>query len=204
MRPVRIIILAKAPVAGYVKTRLTPALGAQGAADLARDMLHYTLDQALMAHIGAVELCANPPRHDSAWQTIKVPAAVAWSSQGEGDLGARMARAAERTIATGESVLLIGTDCPALDANLISQAAISLAQADAVIAPSFDGGYTLLGLNQFDPTVFANITWSTNTVASETHQRLAQLGWRTHHLPMMHDIDEPDDLQWLDRQHFPT
>lgn len=204
MRPVRIVILAKAPVAGYVKTRLIPALGAQGASDLARDMLHRTLAQALMADVGPVELCASPPRHDPAWQTTRVPPTVVWSSQGDGDLGARMARVAARTIAAEESVLMIGTDCPALDASTIRQAAAALAQTDAVMAPSFDGGYTLLGLNQFDASVFANIAWSTDTVAAETRQRLALLGWRTHGLHVMHDVDDPDDLQWLDPDHFST
>ncbi|MBV6272515.1 TIGR04282 family arsenosugar biosynthesis glycosyltransferase [Alcaligenaceae bacterium CGII-47] len=198
MRPVHIVVLAKAPVSGQVKTRLIPALGAQGAADLARDMLYNTLGHALAAGVGPVELCASPPEHDPAWQAIVLPATVSWSDQGAGDLGARMARAAQRIIATRSAILLIGTDCPKLDATAIRHAASVLAQYDAVMAPSFDGGYTLLGLNQFDPSIFTDIAWSTAEVASITRQRLTQLGWRTYSLPMMHDIDIPDDLQWLD------
>lgn len=202
MRPVRIVVLAKAPVAGQVKTRLIPALGPQGAADLARDMLHRTLEHALKSGIGAVELCASPARRDPAWNTASVPPSVQWSDQGAGDLGNRMARVAKRRITAGESILLIGTDCPELDAAYLRLAATTLQQYDAVMAPSFDGGYALLGLNQFHASIFADIAWSTDAVASSTQQRLAQLAWRTHCLPIVRDIDDPEDLQWLDAHYF--
>lgn len=197
MSPIRVVILAKAPRAGLVKTRLIPALGAQGAADLARLMLCRTLEQALAAGVGPVELCASPSQKEDVWQSITLPTAIAWSSQGEGDLGMRMARVAKRAIDAGESTLLIGTDCPGLDASHLRRAAASLQHYDAVMAPTFDGGYALLGLNRFDASLFEGIAWSTHTVASETQLRLAQLKWQTHYLPMMHDIDEPVDLQWL-------
>lgn len=194
MRPVRIVVLAKAPVAGQVKTRLIPALGPQGAADLARDMLHRTLEYALKSGIGTVELCASPARRDPAWSSASVPPSVQWSDQGAGDLGERMARVAQRRIAAGESILLIGTDCPELDVAYLRLAATALHQFDAVMAPSFDGGYALLGLNQFHASIFTDIAWSTDAVASTTQHRLAQLAWQTHYLPIVHDIDDPEDL----------
>ncbi len=197
MKPVRIVIFAKAPLAGLVKTRLIPALGAQGAADLARLMLCRTLEQALAANVGPVELCVSPSQKDAVWESIPLPATVAWSNQGEGGLGVRMARATKRITGAGESILLIGTDCPEQDAAHLRHAATSLQQYDAVLTPTFDGGYALLGLNRFDASLFENIAWSTDTVASETQLRLAQLKWQTHYLPMMHDIDEPGDLHWL-------
>ncbi len=197
MSHVRIVIFAKAPVAGLVKTRLIPALGAQGAANLARLMLCRTLEHALAANVGPVELCASPSQKETVWQSITLPATVAWSSQGEGDLGARMARATKRITGAGESILLVGTDCPELDAAHLRRAATSLEHYDAVLAPAFDGGYVLLGLNRFDASLFKDIAWSTDTVALETQLRLAQLKWQPHYLPMMHDIDEPGDLQWL-------
>lgn len=197
MKPVRIVIIAKAPLPGFAKTRLIPALGAQGAAALAQRMLAHTLREALTAGIGSVELCVTPSVTDSAWQFLPAPAAVRWSEQSEGDLGARMARAAQRGIDAGESVLLIGTDCPELNAARLRQAADALRHADVTMYPTADGGYALLGLTRFHPALFQEIAWSTPTVAFSTLSRIAHLGWTVQNLPAMHDIDEPTDLKWL-------
>jgi uncharacterized protein len=197
MKPVRIVIFAKAPQPGFAKTRLIPALGAQGAADLARRMLTHTLSKALAAKVGPVELCVTPSAADPAWQRFTIANAVQWSDQGEGDLGQRMARAAQRVLESGESVLLIGTDCPELSTACLQQAAWSLQRTDAVLFPTFDGGYALLGLTRFHPSLFTGIAWSTDTVAAETLCRLGQLGWTVQGRPRLHDIDEPADLKWL-------
>jgi len=122
---------------------------------------------------------------------------VGWTEQGEGDLGARMARAAQRVLAAGDAVVLIGTDCPALDAGVLRQAAAALRSSDAVMVPSADGGYALLGLRRFHPSLFEGIVWSTPSVAAVTRARLAALGWATQLLAPLHDIDEAADLCWL-------
>jgi hypothetical protein len=197
MKPVRVVIFVKAPLAGLAKTRLIPALGQQGAAELAKRLLGHTLREALAAQVGPVELCVTPSAAHPIWPTLAIPRAVPLTEQGEGDLGERMARAARRVLAAGESVLLIGTDCPQLDAAQLQQAASALQHAHAALLPAFDGGYVLLGLNQFDASVFSGITWSTDSVASSTFQRLEQLNWRMHIGPTLHDIDAPPDLQWL-------
>ncbi|MDP2367472.1 TIGR04282 family arsenosugar biosynthesis glycosyltransferase [Rhodoferax sp.] len=193
----RIVVMAKAPLPGFAKTRLIPALGETGAARLAARMLHHTLGTALAAAIGPVELCAAPEPSDPAWRGVAVPADVVWSAQGVGDLGARMARAAQRGCALGERVLLIGTDCPALSPAHLRSAATALDAHDATLLPTFDGGYALLGLRQIHPSLFENMPWSTATVATQTVQRARQVGWSVELLPRLHDIDEPDDLQWL-------
>jgi rSAM/selenodomain-associated transferase 1 len=197
VKPVRIVIFAKAPLPGFAKTRLIPALGAQGAAALARRMLAHALNEASAARVGPVELCVTPSAADPAWQTLAVADAVQRSDQGEGDLGQRLARAAQRVIDGGEAVLLIGTDCPQLTAARLRQAAATLQRSDATLFPTADGGYVLLGLNRFAPSLFADIAWSTGSVAFETLCRLQQLGWSVHSHAMLHDIDEPADLQWL-------
>lgn len=196
-QPPRIVIFAKIPVAGLVKTRLIPALGAQGAARLAAALLDHTVAQALSSGVGPVELCVTPGPHDPVWSRLAPQATLNWSDQGDGDLGARMARAAQRALSAGEPVLLMGTDCPELTAGRIQTAAASLTAADAVLVPAFDGGYVLLGLNRFDASLFAGIAWSTATVAQETRRRVEQLGWSLQTLPTLHDIDEPADLRWL-------
>lgn len=197
MKPVRIVIFAKAPLPGFAKTRLIPALGEQGAADLARRMLLNTLSEALAAKVGPVELCVTPSAADAVWQTLSLSDAVQWSDQEEGDLGARLARATQRVLETDEPVLLVGTDCPELSATRLQQAARSLQHADATLFPTADGGYALLGLKRFHPFLFEDMPWSTDRVAFETLCRLGQLGWTVQNHPMLHDIDEPTDLQWL-------
>ena len=194
MSATRIVVFAKAPQPGRVKTRLIPALGAEGAAALAARMLARTLVAAAEAAPGAVELCASPAPEDPAWRGVAVPAGLRWSAQGEGDLGARMAGAAQRVLADGERVMLIGSDCPALDVVRLRAAAAALDEAEAAIVPSFDGGYVLLGLRRFDRRLFEGIAWSTPTVAADTRACLDALAWSYRVLPALHDIDVPADL----------
>ncbi|MGP1683889.1 MAG: TIGR04282 family arsenosugar biosynthesis glycosyltransferase [Giesbergeria sp.] len=193
----RIVIMAKAPVPGLCKTRLIPALGPGGAARLAARMLLHTVKIAFDAHIGPVEICAAPSASHPAWQSIALPASLQWSEQGEGDLGARMAAAVRRTLARGEHALLIGTDCPALDAASLQSAAQALTTHDAALVPTADGGYALLSLARFHAGIFANMPWSTPAVAQQTLERFAKDGWRVQLGPVLHDIDEPADLAHL-------
>lgn len=197
MKPVRIVILAKAPLPGFAKTRLIPALGEQGAAHLAERLIRHTVESALAANIGSVELCVTPDQHHACWQAMQLPEGLCLSEQVTGDLGQRMGEIAARVVAGGESVLLIGTDCPALDAAQLRRAAAALAKHEAVMIPAHDGGYVLLGLKQYHPRLFADIPWSTAQVAALTQQRLSQLQWGVEVLPALHDVDMPQDLPHL-------
>ncbi len=198
----RIVIFAKAPQPGSVKTRLIPALGAAGAAALAHRLLTHTLHQALEAKVGDVELCMSPAPADAAWHRVTLPCTVVQTAQSDGDLGVRMARAVRRNTqhATSQtpcskSVLLIGTDCPALTAPVLKLAAQRLEQHDAVLLPAHDGGYVLLGLKSPCPELFESMAWSTACVGAETLRRMAALNMRIWQGPTLHDIDEPADLQ---------
>jgi uncharacterized protein len=197
MANVHTIVFAKAPVAGFAKTRLIPALGAVGAAQLAQKMLAHTLEKALACQTGTVELCTDPSVADAPWCDVPLPIGVVCTTQGDGDLGQRMARAASRSLLAGHRVLLIGTDCPELSVAALQAAAADLSHCDASLVPTLDGGYCLLGLNQFDASLFDDMPWSTSKVAQITLQRLQRLGWHTTLGPTLHDIDEPDDLRWL-------
>ena len=190
----RIVILAKAPVPGKVKTRLIPALGEAGAARLARQMLSDTAAHAHAAGLGVPELCATPHPDDPSW-TGHLPAGVRLSDQGPGDLGQRLAAAAKRVIDRGERILLIGTDCPELDGKRLGEAAAQLESHDAMIHPARDGGYVLLGLARTDPSLFENIAWSTDSVAATTIARISALGWSLWVDDTLRDIDEPADLE---------
>ena len=195
----RIVIFAKAPQPGSVKTRLIPALGAAGAASLARRLLTHTLQQALAANVGEVELCMSPAPTDHSWKGVAIDRAVQQTAQGNGDLGARMARATRRvtqnTESADKSVLLIGTDCPALTASALKQAAQQLEQHDAVLIPAHDGGYVLLGVKSPCPELFDQMPWSTSSVATETLQRMAALNLQVWQGLTLRDVDEPADLQ---------
>lgn len=200
MKSARIIIFAKAPQPGFAKTRLIPALGAEKAAELARQMLFNTLREALAADIGPVELCVTPEITQIAWQGIPLPAGIEIFAQGEGDLGARLARASERALENTEMVLLIGTDCVEMHCGLLRAAAQALQERDAVIHCTADGGYALLGLRRFSPFLFSDMPWSTDAVAGTTIARIGQLGWSVYVGQMLHDIDEPQDLEHLPDQ----
>jgi rSAM/selenodomain-associated transferase 1 len=196
-KPLRIVIFAKAPIPGFAKTRLSPVLGDEGAAALAAQLLIRMVTEAIAANIGTVELCVTPDPNLPQWETLNLPADIFWEQQGEGDLGERMSRAAQRVIDQHQSVLIIGTDCPMLDANMLQLAAEKISQSDICLGPVGDGGYVLLGMNRFDPSLFADIPWSTEQVAELTRDRISALKWRLQELPLLYDIDEPEDLKWL-------
>lgn len=227
----RLVVFAKAPRPGMAKTRLIPALGAEGAARLAQRLLDHALAQAMASGVGPVELCMSPGPGDAAWHGVGLPDAVFRVDQGEGDLGARMARAVHRVTGAdpagepgadepsantprtaGRPILLMGTDCPALTAGVIAGAARQLALHDAVLVPAADGGYVLLGLRADCPEIFRDMVWSTSAVAAETLRRLAVQGLSVWLGPTLHDIDEPADRvhlppEWMisgEIDHFPA
>lgn len=192
-----IIIFAKAPLAGFAKTRLIPALGEQGAAQLAKQLFDHAIKEALSADIGSVELCLTPSLENDCWKEFNLAKNLIITEQGEGDLGERMARASERALKSKRAVLLIGTDCPELDRSYLREAAEELACHDACLTPVSDGGYALMGLNAFHASLFNNMPWSTESVSDLTFERFRYLDWQVAHLRELHDIDEPDDLRYL-------
>lgn len=194
-----IVIMAKAPVAGYAKTRLIPALGVEGAARLARRFLNETVRQALASGVGEVELCCAPNRHHPAFAETALPPGLALTDQGDGDLGVRMARAIDRRLSEGRPVILIGTDVPALDAEVLRRAHAALIKHDAVFVPTLDGGYALVGLRRPAAPLFDPMPWSTERVMALTRERLLALGMRHVELTTLADVDEPADLV-----HIPT
>lgn len=202
MKPLRIVIFAKAPLPGYAKTRLIPELGQEGAAKLAARFLQHTVQEALASDLGEVELCVTPDMQHPDWKTLGLPNSIGWSEQGEGDLGDRLSRVARRVIDSGKAVLLLGTDCPALDSQTLKNAASALESSPITMVPVADGGYALLGLNDYHSTLFSDIPWSTSDVAKLTKQRALSLGWSFAEQQTLNDIDEPADLRWLPSSFF--
>ncbi len=190
-------IFAKAPIAGLAKSRLIPALGAEGAANLQAQFIHYTLTTTLQLQL-PVELWCAPDIDHPVFTSAARDYTIALNQQQGADLGSRMHHALECSVARGGPVVLIGTDCPALTAADLQEAFDALNNGhDAVLGPAADGGYYLIGLKQALPQLFSDMPWSTPEVLHETRRRLLNARWRWHELRMLHDIDTPADLRHL-------
>jgi hypothetical protein len=193
----RLLVFAKAPRAGEVKTRLVPRLGPEGAAALHARMIERTLVVAAEAAIGPIDLYGTPA--DDAF-LCKVAAANAARvfDQGRGDLGSRMYRAFQRTLAGSRAAILIGTDCPALSVRHLRDAADALLRGErAVFVPVEDGGYALIGLRSVAAEFFEGIAWSTDQVMEQTRQRMRDLACAWLELETLWDVDRPEDYDRL-------
>jgi rSAM/selenodomain-associated transferase 1 len=193
---VAIAILAKAPIPGLTKTRLIPHLGAEAAAGLQRWLLQRTVASALAADIGPVTLWCAPDTSHPDFAKCAANGPIILRQQPEGDLGVRMHLAiAESPSPTG--TLVIGTDCPTLDAAHLQRAAVALTENEAVLTPAEDGGYVLIGMRQASFLAFADIAWSTERVLQQTRQRLASLGWHWAEFEPFWDVDRKKDFERL-------
>jgi rSAM/selenodomain-associated transferase 1 len=194
----RVLIFAKAPRPGTVKTRLIPLLGEEGAAALHALLVERTLAMAQATGIGQVELWCAPDTDDSFLRFCSSRYGVSLVSQIDGDLGARMRDAFARTLANARRVILIGTDCPALNAGHLGNAYRLLgAGRDTVLVPTEDGGYALIGLTRCDARLFDGIDWGEAEVMEATRARLRTLGWSWVELETLWDVDRPEDYRRL-------
>ncbi len=194
---VRLAVLAKAPVPGAVKTRLIPALGAEGAAELHRRLVRHALETAVRAALGPVELCCAPDSGHPFFAQCQADLGIELTAQSAGDLGSRMSAAFARLLPAGPAIL-IGADCPSLTQEDLCAAAQALAVGcEAVLTPTEDGGYALIGLGRPAPELFADMEWSTQYVMARTRERLDSLRLRWLELPMRWDVDRPEDLERL-------
>lgn len=197
MRGCALVVFAKAPLPGLAKTRLIPALGADGAAALAQRMLEHAAQVGVDAGMDSLEICAAPDASHPSFARLAGLHGLNLAVQGEGDLGQRMHRAFERVLAQHDHALLIGTDAPALDAEVLARARAALGHHDAVFVPALDGGYALVGLRAPQRTLFNVMRWGTSTVMARTRERLQAAGLRWAELPALADVDEPADLVHL-------
>ncbi len=198
----KLIIFSKAPDPGQVKTRLIPALGETGAAQLHQEMLEQKLRLMTETAIATVELHCAPDRQHPYFRQIASSFNLELYTQTGEDLGERMANALQAALGTHSQAVIIGTDSPPLDLAYVTQAFQALQDgADVVIGPAADGGYVLLGLNHYSSGLFTNIDWGTNRVCNQTRARLHQLGFTHVELDTLWDVDRPEDLD-LYRKHL--
>ncbi len=190
-------ILAKAPVAGFAKTRLITAIGAHAAAVLQERLTELAVTTALASAAGPVTLwCAPDPSHPS-FRDLAQRHAIALKRQPDGDLGVRMLAAF-----AGGPTLVIGSDCPALGPEHFVAAAKALDGADVVLIPAEDGGYVLIGARHAHPELFSGVAWGTASAMHGTRTRIAALGLRRAELDPLWDVDTEADLTRVERQ-FP-
>ena len=195
----RLLMFLKYPLAGRTKTRLIPALGPEGAAQLQREMAEFLLEQ----------LTYPKWQLDIYFTGSHLTDMQAWLGQyqnyypqSSGDLGERLCHGFRQTFQTfpyapqyaGQKVIAIGADCPEVGVRQIQQAFRQLATHDVVIGPAQDGGYYLIGLRAHTPRLFQKIDWSTPKVFSQTCQKAANLGLSIAYLETLSDIDRPEDL----------
>jgi rSAM/selenodomain-associated transferase 1 len=195
-----VAIMAKAPRAGRVKTRLSPVLSPAAAAGLARCLLLDTVDR-----VGRIEH-ARPalvytPRTARRFFARVAPGFVLVPQRG-GDLGRRLRSAFERLLGLGAGpVVVIGSDAPSVPTSVLERALEALhdRRTDVVLGPSQDGGYYLIGLRRPSAGLFAGVAWSTPAVLAQTLARARARRLRVTVLRRWWDVDTPRDLARLRR-----
>lgn len=192
-----LIIYAKAPVPGQVKTRLMPALDGEMAALLHAALVERALDTARRSGIAEIELCCAPDTHHSFFDACADDFGVVLTEQGEGNLGDRMLRTLRHALADHTAALIIGADCPALTGKYLAEAATRLSGQDAVLAPAEDGGYVLIGATRTDPGMFGDIEWGSGKVLEQQRRNFSARGFRWQEMPTLWDVDRPGDLARL-------
>lgn len=189
--PVRLLVFARAPVAGQAKTRLIPALGAEAAARLHGRLVRRALEAASASGAGPVELWCAPDCSHAFLRACEREFGCRLKAQPSGDLGQRMRFALE----AGLPAVLLGSDAPGLTGATVRDAAEALECGnDGVLVPALDGGYVLIGLAVPAPRLFEDIGWGGDRVLEQTRRRCTQLGLRLAELPPCADIDRPEDL----------
>ena len=195
----RIIIFAKAPEPGQVKTRLQPHLDPVACANLHEIFTTNTLSIACQSHLAHVELWVTPSFNHPFFQDCLRRFPINSNIQTGSNLGARMHFALKQSLLQCETVVIIGTDCPTMDAAYLKKAFDILETGiDIVLGPAKDGGYVLIGARRTHSALFTNVAWGSNQVLAQTQAALDHLGWSWAKLNTLQDIDRPADLASLE------
>tara|TARA_R110002095_G_scaffold104458_1_gene91448 strand:- start:1372 stop:1977 length:606 start_codon:yes stop_codon:yes gene_type:complete len=181
-------IFAKAPVPGFVKTRLITDLGVQGACDAYVDLLEKTFELAARCGYNTELWCA-PERQDDFFLECSVRLGFVLHEQSGDDLGDRMRNALAQGLRTHRKVVLIGSDCPVFTEGYLSAAFDSLDLADMVLGPAEDGGFVLLGGKKVHEKMFYGVNWGNNSVLDRTTLSFDRLGLTYELLATLWDVD---------------
>lgn len=201
MMDAELILFAKTPVAGEVKTRLIPELGDRGAAAFAAALVEETVRRAVQAWPGPVHLKVWPDTRHACFERMERLHRLPISLQSGGDLGARMFNALNDACGRGASAAIMGCDVPHCPPETFRTAHAFLAQGRAVIGPSIDGGYYLVGINPPHPECFERIDWGGGKVFDTTLKRAAKAGIDLIVLQQLNDFDTASDIETLRPAH---
>jgi uncharacterized protein len=191
-----ILIFCKAPVAGYVKTRLQAQLGAGQAVAAHLQLTQWTLARTFQLALCQVQLYCAPDIHHAFFKECRDAYALTLMTQQGGDLGHKMLNAFSAALSHYRQAILIGSDCPSFTAVDLREALLALQNgADVVLAPAEDGGYVLIGLSRPEQILFENIDWGTEHVFQQTLHRCKQAELHTHELTMQWDVDTLADWE---------
>ena len=179
---------------GEVKTRLQPEYTPEQSLAVHKRLMLHTLELTKNLKDFDIELCCAPDRNTSFFLECEKKFPISLNNQEGADLGERMAFSLSVSLQRYEKVIVIGTDCPDIEVDYITQAFAALDENDAVIGPASDGGYVLLGLTNFSMELFTNISWGSEKVFTQTKKVLENLSWSFKELGIMHDLDRPEDL----------
>lgn len=196
-----LIVFAKKPVPGEVKTRLLPEYSPEQAAEIAGFLIRATVELAVSSWPGNVSLYAWPDPGHPLFHELAREFHVHLATQAEGDLGEKMLSALREGIARAGSAAVMGCDVPHGGWEVLDQANNWLARGKNVLGPTEDGGYYLIGLQEARPELFADMPWSSNKVFETTLARAKGLGIEFDLLKTLRDIDTADDL-WLVAQKY--
>jgi len=191
----------QAPIEGEVKTRLFPVLTPQQACRVHMDLLQHCLAEVQHSEWQS-QLWTTDVQHPYINQCAERYSMSLHFQQGD-DLGERMQHAVKESLKKFSYVIIMGSDCPSIDKQLIVDAVSVLKSGkELVLAPAEDGGYVLIGFSKNISSVFENISWGTEQVLLQTIECLQQEDISWHELAVQRDIDRPDDLEFL-KQHYP-
>ncbi len=195
-----LIVFTRYPEPGKTKTRLIPALGTEGAANLHRRMAEYAIAQAKqLSFLHQISVEVHFTGGNLNLMRSWLGDDFIYKFQIPGNIGSKMSSAFETAFNYQINyAVIIGSDCPNLNYQLILQAFDLLLQNDLVIGPATDGGYYLIGLSRFIPELFKGINWSTAEVFQQTIEIADRLNLSVAYLPKLSDIDRPEDLAILD------
>ncbi|MBS1269250.1 MAG: hypothetical protein MAG794_00198 [Gammaproteobacteria bacterium] len=196
-----LILFAKTPVAGRVKTRLIPELGEQGAADFAEALIEESVRCATETWPGSVRLLAWPDPHHECFERIERRYGLTVSVQSEGNLGAKMFQALNDAYGRGVAGAIMGCDVPHCPPETYRTAHAFLTQGRAVIGPSADGGYYLVGINPPHPACFDRMDWGGKNVFDATLERAANAHIDLIVLQQLNDLDTLSDIEALRTTH---
>ena len=184
-----LIIFIKNPKLGKVKTRLAATVGDEKALSIYKKLLGFTQKLAISLPCERMLFYSDEIEANDDWSNVFFQK----NKQYGNDLGERMKNAFCEVLLTSKKAIIIGSDCAELTKEILENAFEALEKNDFVIGPAEDGGYYLLGMNHFEPTIFENINWSTAEVLSKTIEKIARLEKKVAFMPTLSDIDNEED-----------